>query len=231
LPIVKRDFRSLAASKESITISHITYLIGEKNKMASKGKEELLASIDKLSLSSNPKSAPSPSSKSKPNTTTKTSPKPPVADSWDEESSGEDTETENENVTPPQEALYTAESRDYPSAPPPTPASPQSPYSGSDADRFISPFPYGNGNDVNADGNRDRGSSGRSDKRPEKTDAIARRMIAGALGVRAPKKTDEQKAYEKAVLEKEARRKDGEKDLAKKREAEEKKARDAVWGD
>jgi len=192
--------------------------------------KELSSSLNKLSFSSKPGSSTSSNPKS--SSKSKAPPKAPVADSWDDddESSGADTETENENVTPPQE-LYAAESRDYPAAPPPTPASPSSPYSGRDADSFISPFPYGNGVDLNTVTTGVRESSGRGDKRPEKTDAIARRMIAGALGVRAPKKTEEQKAYEKAAVEKESRRKEGEKDAVKKKEAEEKKAREAVWGD
>ena len=48
--------------------------------------------------------------------------------------------------------------------------------------------------------------------RPEKTDAVAKRMIAGALGVKAPKKTEEQKAYDKAIKEKEIKRRNQEKD-------------------
>ena len=79
----------------------------------------------------------------------------------------------------------------------------------------------------------DRG--GRSDKdrdiRPEKTDAVAKRMIAGALGVRAPKKTDEQRAYDRAVKEKEMRRRNAEKEAKAKVEEEAKRARESVWGD
>lgn len=67
--------------------------------------------------------------------------------------------------------------------------------------------------------------------RPEKTDAVAKRMIAGALGVRAPKQTEEQKAYDRAVKEKETRRRNLEKEVAAKAEEEAEKAKAAVWND
>lgn len=69
------------------------------------------------------------------------------------------------------------------------------------------------------------------DKRPEKTTAVAGRMIAGALGVRAPKRTDEEKEYDRAMREKERKRRAEEKEREK-REAEEREARKkAVWDD
>jgi len=66
-----------------------------------------------------------------------------------------------------------------------------------------------------------------SDKRPEKSAAAASRLIAGALGVRAPKMTQEQREYEKAVREKERKRREEEKQRAK----EEERKIAAVWED
>ena len=67
--------------------------------------------------------------------------------------------------------------------------------------------------------------------RPEKTTAVAGRMIAGALGVRTPKKTEEQRHYEKAVKEKEIRRRDKER-AGQRTEAESaEKAKAAIWDD
>jgi hypothetical protein len=74
-------------------------------------------------------------------------------------------------------------------------------------------------------------SSGGPSKRPEKTDAVARRMIAASLGLRAPKLTDEQRAYDKAVREKEKKRKEEEKEKERQREEEAAKARQAIWDD
>jgi len=59
----------------------------------------------------------------------------------------------------------------------------------------------------------------------------ASRLIAGALGVRAPKRTEEQKQYDKAVREKEQKRRDKEKEDKKREEEEKTKARAAVWDD
>jgi len=54
-------------------------------------------------------------------------------------------------------------------------------------------------------------------------------MIAGALGVKAPKKTEEGRAYEKAVREKERRRRERAKEVEGRTEREREEARRAVW--
>ena len=61
----------------------------------------------------------------------------------------------------------------------------------------------------------DGDAAGGGGRRPEKTDAVARRMIAGALGMRAPRPTEEQRAYDRAVREKERRRRDEEREAEK----------------
>ena len=91
---------------------------------------------------------------------------------------------------------------------------------------FISPYGYG------MDGASDfRGGTERGGVRPEKTDAVAKRMIAGALGVRAPKKTEEQKAYDRVVKEKEIKRRNAEKEAAARAKEEAERAKAAVWED
>jgi len=67
--------------------------------------------------------------------------------------------------------------------------------------------------------------------RPEKTDAVAKRMIAGALGVKAPKKTEEQRAYDRAIKEKEMKRRNKEKEDEARKKEEAEKAKAAVWED
>ncbi|KLJ08028.1 hypothetical protein EMPG_16509 [Blastomyces silverae] len=54
-------------------------------------------------------------------------------------------------------------------------------------------------------------------------------MIAGALGIRAPKRTEEQRTYDRAMREKEAKRRERERELASMRRMEEEKAKAAVW--
>jgi len=162
---------------------------------------ELESSLNKLSI--NPGTLKSSSAPRK---------QQPVAESWEDESdSGEDTD----RPTSPQQSSY-------PAAPPPTPISP--PPSFSSHDTFISPYGYG------ADGAGDA-RSGRSSTRPEKTDAVAKRLIAGALGVKAPKKTEEQRAYDRAVKEKEMKRRNLEKEATARAKEEAEKAKVAVWDD
>lgn len=81
-------------------------------------------------------------------------------------------------------------------------------------------FPSASSASVDADG---------PSKRPEKTDAVARRMIAGALGLRAPRATEEQKAYERAVREQEKKRRDAEKEEERRREEEAERKRREIW--
>lgn len=140
-------------------------------------------------------------------TNTKVKPtKEEVVDSWEEQdfSSDSDTETETEK----------AHSQGT-SAPPPTPISPTH-YNGEPAVGNS----YRTGSDVPS-----------PSARPEKTDAVARRMIAGALGLKAPKLTDEQKAYQAAIKEKERKRREEQKAAEKAKEEEAAKARAAIWDD
>lgn len=56
-------------------------------------------------------------------------------------------------------------------------------------------------------------------------------MIAGALGIRAPKKTEEERAYEKAVREGERKRREREKVEKVREEEERERAKRSVWED
>jgi len=56
-------------------------------------------------------------------------------------------------------------------------------------------------------------------------------MIASALGMRAPKPTEEQRAYDRAVREKEKKRREEEKERERLREEEAARARQAIWDD
>ncbi|PHH72039.1 hypothetical protein CDD80_4816 [Ophiocordyceps camponoti-rufipedis] len=69
------------------------------------------------------------------------------------------------------------------------------------------------------------------DRRPEKTDAVARRMIAAGLGLKAPKQTAEQSAYQKSIREQERKRRDQQRADEQKRKEEAEKAKAAIWDD
>ncbi|RMD41732.1 hypothetical protein DV735_g3404, partial [Chaetothyriales sp. CBS 134920] len=66
-------------------------------------------------------------------------------------------------------------------------------------------------------------------RRPEKTTAAAGRMIAASLGMKVPKKTEEQRHYDRAVREQEIQRKNREKEAREREMEEEQKAKAAVW--
>ena len=71
-------------------------------------------------------------------------------------------------------------------------------------------------------------------RRQPTTDAVARRLIANALGIRAPKSTVEQKEYEasmKAQLRKKREKEKEEREVRKKEEEEVERRRREVWGD
>ncbi|RFU73157.1 hypothetical protein TARUN_9096, partial [Trichoderma arundinaceum] len=73
--------------------------------------------------------------------------------------------------------------------------------------------------------------SGTPAKRPEKTDAVARRMIAAGLGLKAPKQTDEQRAYQRSIREQEKKKREVEKAEEERRREQTEKAKAAVWED
>lgn len=67
--------------------------------------------------------------------------------------------------------------------------------------------------------------------RPDKTDAVAKRLIAGALGVKAPKRTEEQRAYDRALKEKEIKKRKEEREAGLRAQEEREKAKRTVWED
>lgn len=68
-------------------------------------------------------------------------------------------------------------------------------------------------------------------RRPEKQTAVAGRLIAGALGIRAPKRTEEQRAYDRAVKEQEIKRRNREREELAKAKEEEERVKASVWTD
>ncbi|CCF39739.1 hypothetical protein CH063_02192 [Colletotrichum higginsianum] len=169
---------------------------------SSSQKSDIASSLSKLSIDSSKKTLAAKNVKE------------PVADSWEDEDV-DDGEEEDREAAKPQ--------TDGSKAPPPTPISP----SYNTADRSFSPYGAADSSALGApppaDGDRIR--------RPEKTDAVARRMIASALGVKVPRMTEEQRAYDRAVKEKERKRRDEEKAAEKRRLEEAEKAKAAIWED
>ncbi|KAJ5574878.1 hypothetical protein N7450_008777 [Penicillium hetheringtonii] len=156
-------------------------------------------------------SSPAPTSTSKPRKPAKT----PVADSWEDEATSDDEPTQQGDAAPSPSVLSPTLSAEGPLDPPPTPISPQTSNPWGAAERSNSP----------AAGQRD------PNRRPEKQTAVAGRMIAGALGIRAPKRTEEQRAYDRSVKEQEIKRRNREREEQANAKEEEERAKAAVWTD
>jgi hypothetical protein len=145
------------------------------------------------------KNRPSPANK----------PEKVLADSWDDEATSSSSEIDVEDLTK-------CKKSPVPDAPPPTPASPSSGFPSWDTqDRTLS--------------GRISDRDNEEQRRPEKSTAAAGRFIAAGLGMRTPKKTEEQKAYDKAARENEIRRRNKENELKYKEREEDEKARAAIW--
>lgn len=166
---------------------------------------DITASVSKLSLQTSDGKKPT---RFKPK-------KEEVVDSWEDEDVSSDSETESNSKTahPDGHPEGTA-------APPPTPISPT-------YNKASQPPPSSTSGGYHPASDAPLSPTAR----PEKTDAVARRMIAGALGLRAPRQTEEQKAYDKAIREKERKRREEEKAAEAKKQEEAAKARAAIWED
>jgi len=139
-------------------------------------------------------------------------------DSWEDETGGDGP------VEAPGPSLKQITSNDSPAPPPPTPISPQN------TDPISRQWEAGHLTESGHPTPRNLGTSrDSSEKRPEKTTSTANRMIAGALGIKAPKKSEEQKQYDKALKEAEIKRKNREKEQRERDRLDDEKAKAAVW--
>jgi hypothetical protein len=191
--------------------------------MAPKATDDIASGINKLSLRTTALDT-KPAPRTKPQKKSS-----PVADSWEDEADDDNGSASDADETP---VASTSHAGTF--APPPTPMSPlasnKRPFSPS---ALNGPSAFGIPSFDGASDSSPQQSPGATGptKRPEKTDAVARRMIASALGMKAPKATDEQRAYDRAVREKERKRREEEKERERKREEEAAKARQAIWDD
>ncbi|KAH0603637.1 uncharacterized protein H6S33_007296 [Morchella sextelata] len=173
---------------------------------------ELSDSLKKLSLA---QSAKTPAQKKK---------KPVVADSWEDEELSDDEPVETPDKVP--------------SPPPPTPTTPYPPGHSRDSSSVSSiASPRGPSSPRDSyietpDSFSRDGSSASSERtvRPRTTDAVARRLIAGALGVKS-KSTKEQREYDAAVRAAEKKTRDAEREKKKAEEAERERLRTSIWED
>jgi len=174
-------------------------------------------------------------------TTSKTSSKPSkneeAIESWDDEDD-ENEAADQAASLPNMPSKHRRNPSDYPNAPPSTPAA-MSPtlssvqaqsFQGIDAAFDSVPITPTSSRTAPSSGRRSDGTVG-EDKRPEKSTAVASRLIAAGLGVKAPKRTEEQRAYDKSVRDLERKRKEKEIQDRKKAEEDKEKAKRSVWED
>ncbi|KAL4983988.1 hypothetical protein BDW68DRAFT_24918 [Aspergillus falconensis] len=165
---------------------------------------------------------------------------PVVADSWEDEADLSDQDTDKagggleDELGSPNVAASPATSpavAEGPLDPPPTPISPQTSQPWIANAVAAATAAGGHGSDSASRSRSTSASTSARDpnRRPEKQTAVAGRLIAGALGIRAPKRTEEQRAYDRAVKEQEIRRRNREREEAARAKEEEEKAKAAVW--
>lgn len=150
-----------------------------------------------------------------------------VAESWEDEELDSGTETPTEAPGPSLKQINSND--DPPGPPPPTPISPAQSnplYDWSPAHQLGGGRPQ----PVSGSGpGTPRSDSDSERKRPEKTTATAGRMIAASLGLKAPKKTEEQRQYERATKEQEIKRRNREKEMKEQESVDDEKAKAAMW--
>lgn len=186
--------------------------------MTQASARSLTSSLDKLQISGSSKAAP------------KQTKKAPV-DSWEEEADDSDTEVDSGTATP----VHQVTSSDLPGAPPPTPSSPS--YS---SEKTTKGTPYQTFPPYGFDGSFDDQDSGlRSppargggeERRPEKSTAVASRLIAAGIGQKAPRRTKEQREYDQAMKIQEKKKRDQAKADEERRRMEKERAKQAIWDD
>ncbi|KAK1823684.1 hypothetical protein LTR12_001870 [Friedmanniomyces endolithicus] len=181
--------------------------------MAQAHPRALTTSLNKLQISPKPKKA-SP------------------AESWDEED--DDDLSDAGTATP----IRPISSSDYPGPPPPTPSSPSFSSRSTAAGTPYQTFPpYGFQGDDEDDSipTRSSAATGRGgagdERRPEKSTAVASRLIAAGIGQKAPRRTKEQRQYDQAMKVQEQKRRDQVKSEEERKREEKERAKRAIWDD
>lgn len=149
--------------------------------------------------------------------------KPEPAESWEDEVDAAADENEDNGAASTPVRPSTA---NLPGPPPPTPSSP--------TDAKQREFHYQNfgplGLESPPQNSSPRGSE-TPERRPEKTTAVASRLIAAGLGQKAPKRTPEQREYDQAMKVQEKKKRDQAKAEEERKQREAEAAKKAIWDD
>jgi len=153
------------------------------------------------------------------------------ADSWEDEdiSSASSTDTEQERSP----AIATLEEeRSRPNRPPPTPSSPtlslpSRAQSKANQRTSITPKEDSYAFTTNAGTTTDAPPT----QRPEKSTAVASRLIAAGIGQKAPRRTKEEREYDAAMRAQERKKREDAKAAGERKVAESERMKREVWGD
>lgn len=151
-------------------------------------------------------------------------------ESWEDEinSSSEDNDASDTETE--------ATSLSSPAPPPPTPSSPSQtslPLHLSDKSPYRTFPPFGLESTPTSGETSPTRQSARSnggdERRPEKSTAVASRLIAAGIGQKAPRRTKEQREYDSAVKVQEKKRRDAVREDEVRKKAEAEKAKRDIW--
>ncbi|GIZ40303.1 hypothetical protein CKM354_000364800 [Cercospora kikuchii] len=148
--------------------------------------------------------------------------KPGPTESWEDEVDAAADENEDNGASSPVHPT----TANLPGPPPPTPSSP--------TDAKQREFNYQNFGPLGLESPPQSTSplgSATPERRPEKTTAVASRLIAAGLGQRAPKRTPEQREYDQAMKVQEKKKRDQAKAEEERKQREAEAAKKAIWDD
>jgi cell division protein FtsN len=86
-------------------------------------------------------------------------------------------------------------------------------------------------NDGSTSSDASKSASSGEERRPDKTTAIASRLIAAAIGQRPAQRTKEQREYDQAMKVQEKKKRDQAKEKVAQAQREKEQAKKDIWGD
>lgn len=167
------------------------------------------------------------------------------AESWEDEVGEEEEEDgsanhnndDNNQEEEDRKNISTPIRPNFPGPPPPTPSSPTEAQKRDLQYQNFGPLSYyDTGTPPSSSlsrGNSNSGGSGDTppERRPDKTTAVASRLIAAGLGQRAPKRTPEQREYDQAMKVQEKKKRDKAKAEEEQKRRDTEAAKKAIWDD
>lgn len=168
------------------------------------------------------------------------------AESWEDEVGEEEEEDgsanhnndDNNQEEEDRKDISTPIRPNFPGPPPPTPSSPTEAQKRDLQYQNFGPLSYyDTGTPPSSSslsrGNSNSGGSGDTppERRPDKTTAVASRLIAAGLGQRAPKRTPEQREYDQAMKVQEKKKRDKAKAEEEQKRRDTEAAKKAIWDD